>query len=76
MKKTNITFPYDEEKLNAVKLFIAQKDSDFSGELVSFMEQLYKKNVPANVREFISLKNGEAAKKPKQVRADGRGDGD
>lgn len=59
MKQTNIQFDYDAEKLEAIRLFLAQKDVSVEASLEDFMEQLYTKNVPANVREYIAMRAGQ-----------------
>ena len=59
MKQTNIQFDYDAEKLEAIRLFLAQKDGSVEASLEDFMEQLYAKNVPANVREYIAMRAGQ-----------------
>ena len=59
MKQTNIQFDYDAEKLEAIRLFLAQKDGTVEASLENFMEQLYVKNVPANVREYIAMRSGQ-----------------
>ncbi len=58
MKKTTINISYDEEKLNALKIYLEQKGSQVEDELIKELDTLYSKNVPANVREFIELRSG------------------
>lgn len=70
MKKATITISYDEEKLNALKLYLEQKGETIENELTTAVENLYNKAVPTGVREFISLRAGlpkpaEKKKKPK-----------
>ena len=69
MKKTSVNIMYDDEKLNAVKLYMSQRDLDFKEELEKSVDTLYSKYVPANVREFIDMKSLQAKtpkpKKPK-----------
>ena len=69
MKKTCVNIMYDDEKLNAVKLYMSQRDLDFKEELEKSVDTLYSKYVPANVREFIDMKSLQAKppkpKKPK-----------
>ena len=55
---------YDDEKLNAVKMYMEQRDLDFKEELEKSVDTLYAKYVPANVREFIDMK-GLQTKPPK-----------
>ena len=56
MKKASVTVQYDEEKLNTVKIFLEKKGLNISDEIVKFIDGLYNKNVPAQVREFLELK--------------------
>ena len=74
MKKTTITLSYDEEKLSALRLYLSQKELSLETEMVSAIENLYLKTVPANVRDFIDLRAGvektaERKKKPKPISA-------
>ncbi|MGN0550660.1 MAG: DUF6103 family protein [Acutalibacteraceae bacterium] len=64
MKKTNVSIMYDDEKLNAIRLYMSQRDLDFKEELEKSVDSLYAKYVPANVREFIDMK-GSQVKPPK-----------
>lgn len=57
MKKTSVSIMYDDEKLNAVKMYMEQRDLDFKEELEKSVDSLYAKYVPANVREFIDMKS-------------------
>ena len=47
---------YDDEKLSAVKLYMSQRDLNFTEELKKSVDSLYSKYVPANVREFIDMR--------------------
>lgn len=64
MKKTSVSIMYDDEKLNAIRLYMSQRDLDFKEELEKSVDSLYAKYVPANVREFIDMK-GLQTKPPK-----------
>ena len=59
MKKTTVQFSFDDEKLQAISLYMKQKEADLDGEMDDFLEKIYKQYVPANVRQFIDLKNEE-----------------
>ena len=50
MKKATITISYDEEKLNALKLYLSQKGTTVEDELNKDMDTLYTKSVPVGVR--------------------------
>jgi hypothetical protein len=72
MKKASISISYDEEKFSALKLYIENKKSTVEDEMIKALDLLYTKTVPAGVREFIDLRNGNASdpvppkvKKPK-----------
>ena len=69
MKKTSVSIIYEDEKLNAVKMYMEQRDLDFKEELEKSVDSLYAKYVPANVREFIDMKDSQVKtpkpKKPK-----------
>ena len=69
MKKATITISYDEEKLNALKMYLGQKDTQAEDELTKALDTLYNKNVPAGVREFIDMRSGtNPAPAPKPAR--------
>ena len=69
MKKISVSIMYEDEKLNAVKMYMEQRDLDFKEELEKSVDALYAKYVPANVREFIDMKDSQVKtpkpKKPK-----------
>ncbi len=56
MKPTTIEFEFDDSKLEAINIFLKEKDSTLTDELAHFMDSLYKKYVPQSVREFIEKK--------------------
>lgn len=67
MKKVSVTVQYDEEKLNTVKIFLEKKGLTLSDEIVKFIDGLYNKNVPAQVRDFLELKRSSQKESvPKQ----------
>lgn len=53
MKKTSVSIMYDDEKLNAIKLYMSQRDLDFKEELEKSVDSLYAKYVPANVESLL-----------------------
>ncbi len=69
MKKTSVSIMYDDEKLNAVRLYMTQRDLDFKEELEKSVDSLYAKYVPSNVREFIDMKSVlTKPPKPKKIK--------
>lgn len=65
MKKVTITISFDEEKLSALKMYLAQKDLKVESELERSLDALYVKNVPTGVRDFIEMKSGAVTTAPK-----------
>lgn len=56
LRKVNVTFSYDDEKLSAIKMYMEQKDLNFSEEIVKAVEGMYTKYVPSTVRDFIDMR--------------------
>ncbi len=59
--KKSITIVVNDEKLSAIEMYLEQKNTTLAAELDKYVEQLYQKNVPQNVRDFIDMMS---AKKP------------
>ena len=71
MKNATVTISYDEEKLSALRLYMEQKNLSVETELTQALENLYTKNVPANVRDFIDLRGSQTkASKAKKSKAE------
>lgn len=65
MKKT---IDVSEEKLSALEMYLAQKNTTLDEELTKYTEQLYTKTVPQNVRDYIEMTTAKRTlKKPKSV---------
>ena len=64
MKKVNLTISTDEEKVKALRLYLEKKDCKLEAELTKLFETLYTKIVPAEVRGYISMSNGEEPASP------------
>jgi len=56
MDKTSVSVTFDKEKVDALRIYILQKNSSIDVELQKSMEALYTKYVPNIVREFIKKK--------------------
>jgi hypothetical protein len=61
MMKKSVSVSVSEEKFSAIEMYLEQKNTSLSAELEKYVEQLYSKNVPQNVRDFIDMMS---AKKP------------
>ena len=53
MKQANIQITFEEEKLRALRRYIAKRDSTLETELQKAAQRLYEKVVPAAVQEYI-----------------------
>lgn len=67
MKSASITISYDEEKLEAARLYMEQKKLNVERELENALEGMYQKHVPANVREFIEMRSQVEKPQKKKV---------
>ena len=56
MKPTTIQFEYDDAKLEAIRICLADKQTDLAHELEIFMNSIYRKFVPSQVRDFLEKK--------------------
>lgn len=66
MRKATITITYDEDKIAALVMYLKQKNMRVEDELINALGNLYVKNVPAGVRNFIDMKAGlEPAASPR-----------
>ncbi len=68
MKKIGIKVEYSEEKLMALNTYLEKKETDLSMEIEEYMDKLYEKFVPSQVREFIETKEESTKKKPKIIK--------
>ena len=69
MKKTTISFSYDSEKMEAIILFLLQKNMNLNTELATYLDQLFLRHVPANVREFLAMREKAIPIKDKKAKA-------
>lgn len=66
--KNTVTISLENEKILALKMYLAQKNSSLDDEITKFAEQLYGKVVPQNVRDFIEMTaKRQNVAKPKSV---------
>ena len=69
--KKSISISVNEEKLSAIEMYLEQKNTTFAAELDKYVEQLYGKIVPQNVRDFIDMMSAKKpARKPKNLAPD------
>ena len=64
--KKSVTVSVNEKKLSAIEMYLEQKNTTLAAELEKYVEQIYSKNVPQNVRDFIDMMSAKKpARKPK-----------
>ena len=56
-KFASVQVEYDSEKLEAVIFYLRDKKTTIERELTDALDAVYKKNVPAQVREYIERKS-------------------
>lgn len=69
MKQINVTVSFDEEKLTALKRYMAKKELEPEAALQESLTKLYEKYVPGPVREYIDENDvaAESSPKPRRV---------
>ena len=66
--KNTVNISLENEKILALKMYLAQKNLSLDDEITRFAEQLYVKVVPQNVRDFIEMTaKQQNVAKPKSV---------
>ena len=53
MRKATLQIKTESEKVEALRIFLSEKDGNVEAELADYVDVLYKKYVPATVREYI-----------------------
>lgn len=66
MKTVNVSIEFDEYKIKALKIYLEKKDTTVEEQMKKTLEYLYEKNVPAGVRDFLTLSYEDTAKAPKK----------
>lgn len=69
--KNTITITLEPEKLSALTMYIGQKGLTLEDEFIKYAEQLYQKNVPQNVRDFIDMMAKQTKKPVKKAKITG-----
>ena len=55
MKSITLKLPFNEKKRTALAQFLDKKGLTLEDEAAAFLQKLYEKTVPAQVREFIEI---------------------
>ena len=69
--KKSVTVNVNEKKLSAIEMYLEQKNTTLAAKLEKYVEQLYGKVVPQNVRDFIDMMSDrKPARKQKNLAPD------
>lgn len=70
MKNEKITIEFDDEKLDALNVYLNEKELVLENELVDTVQKLYEKHVPVMVRSFIERDRNKQTLVKKRSRKD------
>lgn len=69
--KKSVSISVESEKLSALMMYLEQRNLTLANELTKYVDSLYLKNVPKNIRDFIGMKeSAKAGRKPKKALQD------
>lgn len=64
MNKVPLTFFFEEDKLEAMEIFLKKQNSSVQKKMEEALKKLYEEVVPEPVREFVDAKAGGKPKRP------------
>lgn len=64
MGKTPITLSFEEDKLEALEIFLKKDGSNVQKKMEDALKKLYEEAVPEPVREYVDAKAGGKSKRP------------
>ncbi len=70
MKTVSIMISYDEDKHTALNLYLEMKNTTAERELKKALDNLYLKNVPLSVRDYIAAREMNSGKKLKKTKTE------
>lgn len=76
MKNEKITIEFDDEKLDALQVYLNEKEISLESELVDTVQKLYEKHVPIPVRSFIERDRGKQILSKKRSKKEDNSDGE
>lgn len=74
--KRSISLAINEQKLEALEMYLAQKNTTLDAEMCKYTEQLYVQYVPKQVREYLALADGKPERRPRRSAAHSPEDSD
>ena len=67
--KKSVTVSVSEERLSAIEMYLEQKNTTLAAELDKYIDQLYLKTVPQNVRDFIDMMSEKRPARKQKITA-------
>ena len=67
--KKSLTVSVSEERLSAIEMYLEQKNTTLAAELDKYIDQLYLKTVPQNVRDFIDMMSEKKPARKQKITA-------
>ena len=67
--KKSVTVSVSEERLSAIEMYLGQKNTTLAAELDKYIDQLYLKTVPQNVRDFIDMMSAKRPVRKQKITA-------
>lgn len=67
--KKSVTVSESEERLSAIEMYLEQKNTTLAAELDKYIDQLYLKTVPQNVRDFIDMMSEKRPARKQKITA-------
>ena len=67
--KKSVTVSVGEERLSAIEMYLEQKNTTLAAELDKYIDQLYLKTVPQNVRDFIDMMSEKRPARKQKITA-------
>lgn len=67
--KKSVTVSVSEERLSAIGMYLEQKNTTLAAELNKYIDQLYLKTVPQNVRDFIDMMSAKKLARKQKITA-------
>lgn len=64
MNKVSLTLSFEEDKLEAMEIFLKKDGSSVQKKMEEALKKLYEEAVPEPVREFVDAKAGGKPKRP------------
>lgn len=68
MSRVEVTISFDEEKYDAVLIYLDEKGISFEDAMNNALDSLYTKNVPKAVKEFLQKRNAIQSKQQQDKR--------